>query len=143
MTRVDFYILSDGARGDRFSLACRLAEKAWRQGRRVYLHTGSKSESSHLDKLLWTYRDESFLPHGLFGEVDAALNPILIGHTDDAGDEHDVLINLAAEVPTFFSRFDRLAEPLDSEPQIRHAGRERYRFYRDRGYTLNSHDITR
>ena len=141
MTRVDFYVLAAGSRGDRYTLACRLAEKAWQQGHRVYLHTSSAAESKHLDRLLWTFRDGSFLPHARHGEADTRLNPILIGHDATAGGEHDVLINLALQVPDFFSRFERVVEPLDSSADIRAAGRERYRFYRDRGYPLNNHDI--
>ncbi|MCB1868124.1 MAG: DNA polymerase III subunit chi [Gammaproteobacteria bacterium] len=143
MTQVDFYILSEAATGDRFTLACRLAEKIWQQGRRIYLHTDSEAESRHLDRLLWTYREGSFIPHGLADRADPALNPILIGHGDNAGEEHDVLVNLASEVPGFFSRFERVVEPVDSNSAVRLAGRSRYRFYRDRGYPLNSHDIQR
>lgn len=141
MTQIDFYVLGENASGDRFSLACRLVEKAWQQGRRVYLHTDSDADSSRLDKLLWTFSDGAFLPHGLMGRADPALNPILIGNTDHAGEEHDVLVNLASEVPNFFSRFDRVLEPLDKDAGVRSAGRKRYSFYRERGYPLNSHDI--
>jgi len=143
MTRVDFYVLEAQARGDRYTLACRLAEKAWQKGHRVYLHTGSENEARHLDKLLWTYREGSFLPHGRFGEANAASNPILVGNDPGAGEEHDVLINLATEVPAFFSRFERVTETLDQDPQIRQAGRNRFRFYRDRGYAPETHKIKR
>ena len=143
MTRVDFYVLGPQARGDRYVLACRLTEKAWQQGHRVYLHTTSEQESRHLDRLLWTFRDGSFLPHGLAADAEPAANPILIGHADGVGDEHDVLVNLAPGVPPFFSRFERVAEPLDQDPAVRSAGRERFRYYRDRGYAPTSHDITR
>ncbi|HHH39560.1 MAG TPA: DNA polymerase III subunit chi [Sedimenticola sp.] len=143
MTRVDFYILGERAGGDRFLLACRLAEKAWGLGNRVYLHTGSSAEARHLDRLLWSFRQGNFLPHGLAGECDPGLNPILVGHGDDPGEEHGVLINLCHQVPPFFSRFERLAEPIDRDPEVRQAGRERFRFYRDRGYPLDSHEIPR
>lgn len=141
MTQVDFYILGEQAKGDRFQLACRIIDKAWRQGRRIYLHTNSESESKHMDKMLWTYREESFLPHGLIGDNDPVLTPVLIGHDDTAGDEHDVLINLGESVPSFFSRFDRVAELVDNNPEWRKAGRDRYKLYRDRGYTLNTHNV--
>ena len=143
MTQVDFYVLGESAVGDRLTLACRLVEKAWQQGRRIYLHTDSDADSRHLNKLLWSYRDGSFLPHGLALDADPALNPVLIGNGDSAGEEHDVLINLASEVPNFFSRFERVVEPLDQNSSVRSSGRARYRFYRDRGYPLNSHDIQR
>lgn len=141
MTQVDFYILGEQSTGDRFQLACRIVDKAWQQGHRVYLHTNSDAESRHLDKLLWTQREESFIPHGLISESDGTLTPVLIGHNEQAGDEHDVLVNLAASVPPFFSRFSRVAELIDQDPAVREAGRNRYRTYRDRGYTLNTHNL--
>lgn len=141
MTQVDFYILGDQSAGDRFQLACRIVDKAWQQGHRVYLHTNSDAESRHLDKLLWTHREDSFIPHGLISESDDTLTPVLIGHGEQAGEEQDVLINLAAGVPPFFSRFSRLAELIDKDPAVRKAGRDRYRTYRDRGYTLNTHNL--
>ena len=141
MTRIDFYLLQEQAQGNRFTLAWRLVEKAYRQQHRIFIHTASPEESQHMDRLLWTYRQDSFIPHGLLHKVDAALTPVLIGHEDEAGDEHDVLVNLSNRVPAFFSRFERLAEPLDQTPELVTAGRERFRYYRERGYPLNHHEI--
>ncbi len=143
MTRVDFYVLGENAGGDRYLLTCRLADKIYRQGRRVYIHTASDDEARHLDRLLWTFRQGSFIPHGRSQEADPATTPVLIGWDGNAGDENDVLINLvpASEAPPFFSRFDRVAEPVDRDPQIRQTARLRYGFYRDRGYPLESHTI--
>ncbi|MGA7980798.1 MAG: DNA polymerase III subunit chi [Chromatiaceae bacterium] len=141
MTRIDFYSLKQGSTGDRFLLTCRLVERIYGEGRRVFIHVASKEEARHLDKLLWTYRQQSFLPHGLMGDTDNGLTPILIGHEGGPGEEDQVLINLTREVPDFFGRFERLAEPIDHEPAVRDAGRERYRYYRDRGYPLHHHEI--
>lgn len=141
MTQVDFYILGGQSTGDRFTMACRLTAKAWQQGRRVYLHTNTDAEARHLDRLLWTFRQDSFIPHGMFEHADSELNPVLIGHQEDVGEEHDVLINLASDVPQFFSRFNRVAECIDHDSDIKQTGRVRYSFYRDRGYPLNTHEI--
>lgn len=94
-----------------------------------------------MDRLLWTFNEQSFAPHALLGKGEPELNPIQIGDASTATGEHDVLINLATDVPTFFSRFQRLAECVDNEEVIRNASRERYRFYRDRGYPLELHEI--
>jgi DNA polymerase-3 subunit chi len=141
MTRIDFYVLEPEAQSDRFHLACRVAEKAWVAGHRVLIQTSSPQEARHMDTLLWTFRDRSFVPHGLLGEADSETNPILIGHGTDAGGEDDVLINLSSAIPEFFSNFERVIEPVDSDPAVRDASRERYRFYRDRGYPLNNQRI--
>ena len=141
MTQVDFYILTPQARGNRFTLACRIAEKAWRTGRRVYLHTQNEEECRHMDRLLWTYRDGSFIPHGISPGADPALNPVLVGCNSDAGNEHDVLINLGVEIPDFFSRFERVVELIDNDEKVKLAGRKRYRFYKDRGYPMEDRRI--
>ena len=143
MTRVDFYALTETSRGDRFLLTCRLAERIWRGDRlRVYVHTPDRSQAQHLDRLLWTFEEQSFLPHGLAGETDHALSPILIGHDGEPGEEDQVLINLSPEVPAFFASFERLCEPVDQEPAVREAARARWRYYRDCGYQLDHHPIT-
>ena len=141
MTQVDFYILDEKANGNRYTLACRLAEKIYHQGRRVFIHTQSTDETRHMDRLLWTFRQGSFVPHARHEEADPVNTPVIIGATSDVGDEHDVLINLSHQVPNCFSRFDRVAELIDKEPEIKSAGRERFKFYRDRGYPLNTHNI--
>lgn len=141
MTQVDFYILKEGSRGNRFSVACRLAEKAWQQGHRVYIHTCSEEESVHMDRLLWTFREQNFVPHGISSKVSPELNPVLIGDQPDPGDEHDVLINLNTEVPEFFSRFERVTECIDHDGTLRAASRERFKYYRDHGYPLKTHEL--
>jgi DNA polymerase-3 subunit chi len=141
MTQVDFYVLREGAKGNRYTLACRLCEKIYHQGRRTLIYTGSPEETRHMDRLLWTFRQASFIPHNISEASHPATAPVIITHQSNAGSEHDVLINLNREVPNFFSRFDRVAEIIDQESQVVTAGRARFRFYRDRGYPLNKHDI--
>lgn len=141
MTRIDFYVLQPGASGDRYQLACRVAEKARQAGHRVLVHTPSSAESAHMDRLLWTLWEQSFVPHGLIGRDDRALNPIMIGDGSQAADEHDVIVNLAPDVPTFFSRFERLIECVDHDEMVKSASRSRFRFYREHGYPLNTRNI--
>ena len=141
MTQVDFYVLQPEAGGDRFALACRIAEKARRAGHRVLIHSRDAVCARHVDGLLWTLWEHSFVPHGLLGEVDPTVNPILIGDGGQDLDEHQVLINLDAEVPTFFSRFERLIECVDHDADVRNASRERFRYYREHGYPLNTHNV--
>ena len=142
MTRIDFYILSPTASSNRFHLACRVTEKAWRQDHRVLIHTASEQEAERMDRLLWTFRDQSFLPHGRMSKVDSHTTPVVITATGDPGEEHDVLVNLAPQVPSFFGRFARVAECVDHEEAARTASRARFKFYRDRGYEVYTVDIS-
>lgn len=149
MTRVDFYVLKEGSRSDRFGLSCRLVERIYKsaptgeQPPRVLIYCPEAQQARHLNRLLWSFREDSFLPHGLVGETDPALTPVLISTDGQPEAEDQVLINLSPspEVPPFFSRFERLCEPLDHEPEIRQAGRKRYLYYRDCGYPLAHHEV--
>jgi len=145
MTRVDFYVLEDDADQARDHFACRLVEKAWRLKHKIYLHAASEAEARRLDGLLWTYDDRSFLPHVLDApDLDPGLaeaTPVRVGAAAEPGFEADLLVNLDHSVPLFFSRFERVAEIVGGDEAQRSAARERFRFYRDRGYTLQSHRI--
>jgi len=143
MTRIDFYILAEKARGDKFELACRLAEKAYLAGQRVCITTENDQDATQVNQLLWTYSQQSFIPHQLDSEQDIALSPVMISSQLQQTDEHQVLINLASEVPACFSQFDRLLEPVDHNDDNKFSGRKRYRYYRDCGYTINNHEIKR
>jgi len=54
-----------------------------------------------------------------------------------------VLLNLRPECPQYFSRFRRLIEIVGVEDADRAGARERFRFYRDRGYEIRTHDLSK
>ncbi len=143
MTRVDFYILPDRDKQARERFACRLANKAVQAGQSVLLHGEDESHCQDLDELLWQYPEHQFLPHGLQSELAQAEHgkraPVVISHQEPFADMDQVLINLSADIPAFFGRFDRVAEIVVQSSTS--AGRDRFRFYRDRGYPLFHHDL--
>lgn len=145
MTQVDFYIV--GAAGDaRLRVACRIAEKAMQRDLRVFIRPADGGEARQLDELLWTFSEGSFVPHRIVepGAEAAAepAEPVLIGLEAGAvGGHWDLLINLSGDVPECFSRYARVAEVVDADPERRQQGRERYRYYRDRGYPLANHEV--
>jgi len=136
MTKVDFYILATAAADQRAAFACRLANKAFRQGLNIYLHTGGEQQGREIDSLLWEFRPQSFLPHGVLGEP--ASDRIAIGWGDDPGEHHDLMINLDLSVPAFVGRFQRVAEIVSKDiPAIRQPLLQSWKWYEDRGYELN------
>jgi DNA polymerase III subunit chi len=143
MTQVDFYLLPGNELQERVQFACRLTDKAYRLGHRVYIHTGSAQQTRALDDLLWTFQQNSFIPHGVHRDAGDAQLPVQIGHDSEPDASHQVLINLAAEVPLFFSRFERVAELVNDEDEVRRQSRLRYSFYKERGYPLRTHEINR
>lgn len=142
MTRVDFYVLQENKANSRGIFSCRLIEKIYKTGHKILLHVQDEQQAEIMDDLLWTWRQGSFIPHEHCQAGKSAESPVIINyHPEPETDMQDVLINLAPEVPLFFSQFDRVAEIIDQNEQTRQSGRERYRFYQERGYPLESHDI--
>jgi len=126
--------------------ACRLVEKAYRLKHSIFVNAESQPQAQQLDELLWTFRDGSFIPHEIVApgfEVPQGAAPILIGPDADPASNMDLLVNLAATVPGCLDRFDRAAEVVDSDAERRKAARERFKFYRERGYALESHKLDR
>ncbi|GAA5524954.1 DNA polymerase III subunit chi [Microbulbifer aestuariivivens] len=140
MTRIDFYILSSESLDSGDLFACRLAEKAHRAGLRVLIAVDNAERAAALDKLLWTFREDAFLPHDR--QVEAKHAPVEVNCGEDPGEHHGLLINLCSEVPGWFSRFERLAEIVVQQPAALKRSRQRYGYFRDRGYPLQSHRIS-
>lgn len=133
MTRIDFYQLNPG-RHRYDQVVCQLCQKAYDNNQLTLLLTDDSQQSQHLDHKLWTFRDDSFLPHDC--EQDStALTPILIHDNPDPRGDRQLLINLSSEVPIYFAQFERVIE-LVTEDNKQQA-RAHYSFYKERGYPLN------
>jgi DNA polymerase-3 subunit chi len=142
-TKVDFYPLAATDRRSRLVAACRLAEQAYEQGRKVVVRTASPAETAEFDELLWTWADGSFVPHGVWpADPDvAALTPVLIGSASLPETHRDVLINLAPDAPADFSAYARVCDVVGGDEDGKKAGRQRWRVYRDAGCTPEAHPL--
>lgn len=138
MPKIDFYILSEGSC---LQLACRLIEKAYKNRHRVYIHTENQADAHELDELLWTYKEESFIPHNLYGEGPDPLPPIQIGFNETPEKHRDILINLSNQIPTFYKQFSRVMELISHHHEIQERARENYRIYRAKGYDITTHKL--
>ena len=142
MTDIDFYILSAQEPQQRLDFACRLVEKAYRSRCKVYIHLDNDAEAKAFDELLWNYRENSFIPHGLVGSDDLEENcPVYIGSGDQQAPHFDVLLNLATEIPATFARHKRLLEIVIQQDAVLAATRLHYKFYKERGYPINNIDM--
>ncbi|MFA5082621.1 MAG: DNA polymerase III subunit chi [Hydrogenophilaceae bacterium] len=137
MTKVDFYFNA----ADKLDVARKLAGKVYQSGQQALLYTADDRLANALDAAIWTRDKLSFIPHLRCGHPQTQETPLLIGTDADALASPDVLINLDAECPSCFSRFERLLEVVGTDPADVQAGRQRYRFYKDRGYAIENHDL--
>ena len=144
MTRIDFYVLAGDDPLARLHLVCKLAEKAVGARQKVFIYSDSEQQLEQLDESLWDFRAMSFIAHQRLPAehiVSSSDNdPVQLSSGEPANDRN-LLINLANEVPPFFSRFERTLEVVNEQADIQSAGRLRYRFYQQRGYPLNHHKI--
>ena len=139
MTRIDFYFEAE----DRLQVACRLSAKAARQKLRVLIYATDEAQAQRIDKMLWTWQATGFLPHCMTRSPLAAQTPVLITNDPEDTPHDEVLLNLHYAWPPAFSRFQRLVEIVGRDDEDREAARARFRFYRDRGYDIASHDLSK
>ena len=154
MTDISFYVGKQPGLDVRLRIACILAKKARQHDLQVHIHTDSRATSQKLDTLLWVHDEQSFLSHSIINasassassasnEAQGAheLETITLSHEYEPITRCDYLINLSDQLPNFFSRFKKMAEIIDQNEESLTAGRKRYAFYRDRGYTLEYHQL--
>ena len=138
--RVDFYVLEMTGLDSQLNFACRLAEKAYKQGSIVYAHTMSQPVASRFDDMLWSFRQGSFVPHQVLGDSTVS-SPVCIGTDSSVLESGEVLLNLAEDAPPFAQRFTRIAEIVTADPEATTAGRRRFKHYRELGFSPETHRI--
>jgi DNA polymerase-3 subunit chi len=134
MTRIDFHTNV----GDALLYACRLVRKAYQAGQPTVV-VAEPARLRAFDEQLWTFSPLDFVPHCMADSALVPQTPIVLTADLDGAPHHQVLLNLGAAVPAQFARFERLLEVVGNASDELAAGRERYRFYRDRGYALNNY----
>jgi DNA polymerase-3 subunit chi len=137
MTTIDFYTHVD----DRLAVAARIVAKAYAAHGTVRVLTPDAGATDALDRLLWVNPAIAFLPHCRMDSAVAAETPIWIDERVAHDGPASVLVNLQRDPPPFFSRFERLAEIVGRGEDDIEAGRARFRFYRERGYELRTHNL--
>ena len=140
--RVDFYVSEEAGADVRLRLACRVTEKAYLARQKVVVLLEDPEALRRLDDLLWTFGDGSFVPHDA---VNAASNdceaPVALTIGPLPPEHTDVLINLGGAIPGGYERFARVAEFLDARPEVRAAGRERFKAYRGKAIEPQTHNV--
>lgn len=138
MTQINFF---HGAR-DRLQSIVVWLGRAGSEGRQVLVYVPIGERCEQLDRLLWTHPATGFAPHCRAKDKLATETPIILAADLDTPPHDDCLLNLSNEIPPGFSRFQHLIEIISVEDEDRLPGRERFRFYRERGYPLENHDIS-
>jgi len=139
MTEVAFHFNAP----DRLDHVCRLLRKASSRNARAVV----VSPADLLDKLdtaLWTFSALDFVAHCRAGDAPDLLQAspvVLASDLADSLPHHELLVNLAPQVPSGFERFARVVEVVSTDEADRAAARQRWKHYADRGYKIDRHDL--
>jgi DNA polymerase-3 subunit chi len=161
--QVDFYVLDNGNRQDKLQYACRITQKAYDQGLKVFVQSDDQDISRQMDSLLWTFSPGSFIPHCIQNTLEVSwqdypvqLGTLPIDKTRHGEEQHgeerpgegqsnkliaDVLINLADTPPDTIFSFSRIVDLVSADQTDRLAGRERFRKYREKGHEPNTYKL--
>jgi DNA polymerase III subunit chi len=115
----------------------KLIERVWMQGHRVVVRAGSAERVEHLNVLLWTYEEASFLPHGSGRDGNATAQPIWLTHDDKNPNSASMLVLVDSVQADDLAAFARCADLFDgNDADAVEAARGRWRRARGAGHSL-------
>lgn len=126
---------------DKIGYSCRLLKKIIAAELRV-LVVAEPVTLNALDAALWTLGPSEFVPHchADSPEPTRAASPIWLSAAMPSGADHDVMLNLGADVPSGFDRMSRYLEVVGTDEQDAQAGRKRWRHYQSQGIAIKRYD---
>jgi DNA polymerase-3 subunit chi len=144
MTSIDFHFNTP----DRISYACRLSRKILKAGQAhpetpLVVFCSERERLDAFDDALWSLWPDEFIPHAHVDLPEAHEAPIILLHEEVRLPSHTLLLNLDDAPPPFFARFVRLFEVVSTDEEDRARARQRFTFYRDRGYPIQRFDLSK
>ena len=137
MTEIIFYT----GINDELPFLLKLSEKTLRMRRRACIATRDAIHSKAVSEYLWSHDATKFIPHSLEpNALNNELTALELRH-DDTSSHLDILINLTPKSPIRFSSFQRLVEIITKHKDSIEVGRQRFKWYRDRGYDIKVHKM--
>ena len=134
--KIEFLVFDNATKLQALREVCVQLTQCYQRKENVYVHVNSAAEAEFIDKLLWTFSDESFLPHSLLASDHA---PITIGYETPVAAH--TLLNLTNTIPDSYQQYQRVLEVVYQDNDIQKAARERFRQYRENGCELVTHKM--
>jgi DNA polymerase-3 subunit chi len=134
MSEVRFYHLQRASLEDTLPV---ILERCYSRGDRTLVMTGSPERAEALAGHLWTYRPDSFLPHGTAKDGAPAEQPIFLTADEDNPNGARVLILCDGATRGEIGTFPLVCEMFDGNDDLAvAAARERWKAYKDAGHKL-------
>ena len=128
-------------KGPRWDLAlCAQVERAYEAGERVYVWASSEAQARHLDELLWEFREDAFVPHGLWQGEPGFDDPVAVGWRPVNPNGATCLVLARDASPEDVRGYARVIDfaPVDLPDQVEPA-RRRFRAFREAGFRVRFH----
>ena len=138
--QVLFHQLKKKSGRDLLVYVCRLVERGYKQGvSPIYIHCNNEDEAKEFDKLLWTFRQESFVPHSLIDEKNGS--PIEIGWEENQASNVKAIVNLSNQIPDASKESDKIHEILENNEEKKRIAREKLESYKLNGFIIKAHKV--
>lgn len=135
MADVVFYLIQSAEQSIE-SLACRLCRRVAIGAKTpVFVCFDDAAALHSFDQLLWSFEPDSFVPHA----IDDAHAPVCLG-LQPPDDFKGCCLNLASRTVDA-QRFDRVLEIIGADDAAKVTGRQRFRDYRQAGYSPQTHPV--
>ena len=145
LTRIDFYYDVE----DILSFASRMARKLYYEKivsakQPLVIRCKDQSHCEEVSYSIQNFSKKDFLPCAQFSDKSALLFPIILSTVSEIplwADDIIVLLNLDTKIEMTFSSYCRVIEIVDQTELNRQKGRERYKYYKERGYEIFGHRV--
>lgn len=115
-----------------------LLQKTLTRGWRALVRTPDRNRIEHLDGWLWSFRDDSFLPHGLADEPQATRQPVLLTAAADNPNAAQALFLLDDAEPGPLEDYERCIILFDGrDEQLTAAARRRWTVLKGAGHPVS------
>lgn len=140
---VNFYILSDSDLHNRLLFVCRLVEKAFEQQLPTLIITADNVQLQTLDRLIWSFKPERFIPHEIIDEQLTKPSSVLLTDNvvalNNINFQPKVVIDLSYDAtPLSFPKIMLIA---NQDQEILANARMKYKSYTDSGITPKVHKM--
>jgi DNA polymerase-3 subunit chi len=114
----------------------RLAERYFNRGQRILIVVADDDMATALDRYLWTWKKDSFLPHKVINSFGESCDEAIVISTVEFNPNMSVVLICAAPCsPAFLKDFEKVYDFAETyDPQLTESARERFRLFKQSGY---------
>jgi DNA polymerase-3 subunit chi len=136
-TNIVFIVLNSAVKS---RIVCDLAEKCYLDNQRIVIYAENVNECKNIDMLLWTWKQQSFIPHMFLDSLsEPHQEPVIITSLIEANADYSTLLLVDPLPLAVVSQFPTVIDFAEKyEAQALESSRERYKIYRDQNFKIET-----